>query len=317
MRTSITTDIAFCQKLLKTGELVAIPTETVYGLAASIMDIGAIERIFEMKGRPMFNPLIVHIHSLEQLSLLARDIPENALRLARAFWPGSLTLILPKTAEVSDTITAGKPTVGIRMPNHPKTLALLKGLPFPIAAPSANPSTRVSPTSAEHVFSYFGTKLPAILDGGPCEVGLESTIVGFKGETPVIYRKGGISVEAIEAIVGKVQLVTKEDKAPVAPGMLAKHYAPKTKLIISSSVAETVEEYTGFKVGVISFCSNYERVEALRILSQEGDLAIAAKNLFSALHELDQMELDFIIAEKFPEEGLGRSINDRLERAAY
>ncbi len=317
MSTSITTDIAFCQKLLKTGELVAIPTETVYGLAANIMDAKAIKSIFEMKGRPMFNPLIVHIHSLEQLPLLVKDVPENALRLAEAFWPGSLTLILPKTEEVADTITAGKATVGIRMPNHPVTLGLLRGLPFPIAAPSANPSTRVSPTSAEHVASYFGTKIPAILDGGPCQVGLESTIVGFEGETPIIYRKGGISVEVIEAIVGKVQLITKEDKAPLAPGMLLKHYSPKTKLVLSNSVTTTLKNYSNFKVGVISFSTDYKNVSVVRKLSQKGDLGEAAKNLFSTLHELDQMDLDFIIAERFPEEGLGTSINDRLQRAAY
>ena len=317
MSTSITTDIAFCQDLLKAGRLVAIPTETVYGLAANIMDADAIKSIFEMKGRPMFNPLIVHIHSLEQLPLLVKDVPENAMRLAEAFWPGSLTLILPKKAEVSDTVTAGKPTVGIRMPNHPTTLELLRGLPFPIAAPSANPSTRVSPTSAQHVASYFGARIPAILDGGPCTVGLESTIVGFNGETPIVYRKGGISVEAIAAIVGEVQLVTKADKAPLAPGMLLKHYSPKTKLVLSNTVAATLKNYTDFKVGVISFSTAYKNVAISRALSKTGDLAEAAKNLFATLHELDQLELDFIIAEKFPEKGLGTSINDRLERAAY
>lgn len=316
MSTSITTDIAFCQKLLKAGKLVAIPTETVYGLAANILDVSAIKSIFEMKGRPMFNPLIVHIHSLEQLSFLVEDVPKNALKLAEAFWPGSLTLILSKKPEVPDAVTAGKSTVGIRMPNHPMTLELLRGLPFPIAAPSANPFTRISPTSAEHVASYFGNKIPAILDGGPCKIGLESTIVGFNGECPIVYRKGGTSVEAIEALVGKVQLVTKDDKAPLAPGMLAKHYSPNTKLIISTTVEESLKRHHSLKIGVISFYKDYENAAVVRTLSKQGDMGEAARNLFTALHELDQMSLDLIIADKFPEEGLGASINDRLQRAA-
>ncbi|MGB3151181.1 MAG: L-threonylcarbamoyladenylate synthase [Maribacter sp.] len=316
MSTSITTDIAFCQKLLKAGKLVAIPTETVYGLAANILDVSAIKSIFEMKGRPMFNPLIVHIHSFEQLSFLVEDVPKNALKLAEAFWPGSLTLILSKKPEVPDVVTAGKSTVGIRMPNHPMTLELLRGLPFPIAAPSANPFTRISPTSAEHVASYFGNKIPAILDGGPCKIGLESTIVGFNGECPIVYRKGGTSVEAIEALVGKVQLVTKDDKAPLAPGMLAKHYSPNTKLIISTTVEESLKRHHSLKIGVISFYKDYENAAVVRTLSKQGDTGEAARNLFTALHELDQMSLDLIVADKFPEEGLGASINDRLQRAA-
>src|SRR6056297_2999727 len=202
----ITKDIAYCQQLLKDNQLVAIPTETVYGLAANAFNKQTVNQIFEMKDRPHFNPLIVHIHDLKQLDSLATNIPEKAVKLAKAFWPGSLTL------------------------------ELLKGLPFPLAAPSANPFTRVSPTSAEHVLTYFGNHIPAILDGGPCQVGLESTIVGFDGNTPIVYRKGGISIEAIEKVVGKLKLLTANEIAPQAPGMLLKHYSPSTPLIISDDI---------------------------------------------------------------------------------
>lgn len=316
MSASITTDVARCQQLLKNKKLVAIPTETVYGLAANAFDADAVKGIFEMKGRPLFNPLIVHIHDLEQLHVLAKDIPERAMKLAKAFWPGSLTLILPKQPEVLEIITAGKPTVGVRMPNHPMALELLKGLSFPLAAPSANPFTRVSPTSAVHVASYFRDRIPAILDGGPCQVGLESTIVGFDGETAIIYRQGGISIEAIEAVVGKVQLLTENETAPPAPGMLLKHYSPRTTLVISDDVSRTIERYSSKKIGVLSFYSNgFPTAQIVKVLSPEKDLDIAAKALFASLHQLDGAGLDIIIAERFPEQGLGSSINDRLNRA--
>lgn len=316
MGISITTDIKKCQELLKEGELVAIPTETVYGLAANAFDIDAVQRIFEMKGRPRMNPLILHIHDLGQLQQLARDIPKNAYKLAEAFWPGSLTLILPKQANVPEIITAGKSTVGVRMPNHPLTLELLRGLPFPVAAPSANPFTRVSPTSAEHVAKYFGERLPAILDGGPCKVGLESTIVGFDGESPVVYRKGGISIEAIEAVVGKVALVTENETAPQAPGMLLKHYSPRTPLLVCDDLSKTLKAHAEKKVGILSFCSSdFPQAKMIMTLAPNKNIGLAAKDLFAALHALDEADLDLILAERFPEEGLGISINDRLFRA--
>lgn len=316
MQNSITKDIAHCQQLLKDNQLVAIPTETVYGLAANAFDTDAVNRIFEMKGRPHFNPLIVHIHDAGQLKDLAKDIPEAALKLAKAFWPGSLTLILPKQATVPDIITAGKPTVGIRMPNHPMTLELLRGLPFPLAAPSANPFTRVSPTSAKHVANYFGNRIPAILDGGPCQVGLESTIVGFDGNTPVMYRKGGISIESIEKVVGKIKLLTENETAPQAPGMLLKHYSPSTPLIISDDIQESLTAHNNKRVGVLSFYSDdFSGAEIIKVLSPSRNLDEVARMLFATLHELDSLHLDLIIAERFPEEGLGGSINDRLRRA--
>lgn len=316
MRNTITTDIAYCQTLLKDNKLVAIPTETVYGLAANAFDPTAVNRIFEMKGRPRFNPLIVHIHDIRQLADLATKVPEAAMKLAKAFWPGSLTLILPKQAKVPDAITAGKATVGIRMPDHPMALELLRGLPFPLAAPSANPFTRVSPTSAEHVAHYFGDRIPAILDGGHCQVGLESTIVGFEGDTPIIYRKGGISIEAIEKVVGKVQLLTENETAPQAPGMLLKHYSPRTPLILSTDIQQSIGTYPNKRIGVLSFFTDdFKGAEIVKTLSPSKNLKEVAKHLFAALHELDALQLDIIIAERFPEEGLGGSINDRLRRA--
>ncbi|QLG44887.1 L-threonylcarbamoyladenylate synthase [Costertonia aggregata] len=316
MNSVITTDIAYCQKLLRDNKIVAIPTETVYGLAGNSNEEKAIRQIFEIKGRPLFNPLIVHIHQLSQMDTLVSEVPKPAKALMKAFWPGPLTLILPKKEGVSDLITAGKPTVGLRMPKHPMTRELLKGLDFPVAAPSANPFTKVSSTSADHVASYFGNKIPAILDGGPCEVGLESTIIGFENDTPIVYRKGGISLEAIKACVGEVRLLTKEENSPTAPGMLLKHYSPNTKLMVSDTVEKSISENSHLKIGVLTFYKDDYKNCTVKVLSKTSDINEAAQQLFAALHELDHMNLDIIIAERFPEEGLGISINDRLERAA-
>lgn len=316
MVTSITTDIKKCQKLLRDGKLVAIPTETVYGLAANALDANAVRTIFETKGRPAFNPLIVHIHEVEQLPVLAKDIPENAYKLAKAFWPGPLTLILSKQDMVPDIITAGKATVGVRMPNHAMTLQLLKGLPFPLAAPSANPFTRVSPTSAQHVEDYFGNQISAILDGGTCKVGLESTIVGFDGETPILYRKGGISVEAIEAVVGTLIISIENETNPEAPGMLLKHYSPRTPLLVCDDIGKSLKANPGKRVGVLSFYEvDFPSAEKVMPLSKRQSLEEAATKLFETLHTLDASGLDLILAERFPENGLGSSINDRLYRA--
>ncbi|MEM8999510.1 MAG: L-threonylcarbamoyladenylate synthase [Bacteroidota bacterium] len=316
MKSSITKNIALCQNLLRDGNLVAIPTETVYGLAANIYDDTAVKKIFKMKRRPLYNPLIVHIHHIDQLPTLAKDIPHAAQELASHFWPGPLTMILPKQGVVSDLVTAGRSTVGIRMPDHPLTLTMLEGLDFPIAAPSANPFTRVSPTSAQHVADYFGNRVGAILDGGASQVGLESTIIGFEGGVPVIYRKGGIAIEAIEACTGVVKLALKSEKAPIAPGMLAKHYAPKTKLILTDDVEKVLAIWSARRIGVLSFYRKvYPKAALVKVLSEKRDLDEAAAHLFDALHQLDAANVDVIIAERLPEQGLGMSINDRLERA--
>jgi L-threonylcarbamoyladenylate synthase len=313
----ISKDISKAIALLTAEELVAIPTETVYGLAGNIYSEKAIKAIFETKKRPFFNPLIVHIPSVEYLSNIVEHVPEKAKLLAEAFWPGPITLVLKKKATIPDLITAGKDTVAVRVPNHPMALELLKQLPFPLAAPSANPFSSISPTSAAHVEDYFKDKIKMVFDGGTCKSGIESTIIGFENDEPIIYRLGSTSIEAIEAVVGKVELKNKKDVAPDAPGMLARHYAPKTKTILTDNIVDKVKHYAHKKIGLLVFNSEFES-EAISIrivLSKTGDLSEAASKLYEALHQLDKEDLDIIIAEKFPDYGLGKSINDRLTRA--
>ena len=314
----VSSDIAKAAEILQQGGLVAIPTETVYGLAGNIFDEETIRKIFLVKQRPLFNPLIVHLHSREQLPQITEAIPPKAELLAEAFWPGPLTLVLKKKELIPDLITAGKDTVAVRIPNHPVTLELLRQLPFPLAAPSANPFNRISPTSASHVETYFKDDIPMVLDGGPCERGIESTIVGFEGDEPVIYRLGSISKEAIEAIVGKVLIRNKQEKAPDAPGMLAKHYAPKTKLTLIEDPMTLHYLPEGKRIGVLSFAGEPVIHNAVHCeeLSTTGDFTEAASKLYKALHDLDRMDLDLIVAKRLPDTDLGRSINDRLERAA-
>ncbi len=314
----ISSDISKAVEILTNEDVVAIPTETVYGLAGNIFSEKAIRRIFEVKGRPLFNPLIVHINAMEQVEELALEFPPKAKKLAEEFWPGSLTLVLKKKNSVPDLITAGKNTVGIRMPNHPVTKKLLQQLSFPLAAPSANPFNRISPTRAEHVNSYFSEKIDMVLDGGECKKGLESTIVGFDNDEPVLYRLGSISIEEIEAVVGKVSVNNKKEITPEAPGMLAKHYAPMTKTYLVDHVEEFIETHKSKRIGVLRFSDEIvsPHIEHLEVLSKSGDLEEAAARLYDTLHKLDGLGLDLIIAERFPNKGLGKSINDRLERAA-
>lgn len=313
----ISKDISKAIALLTAEELVAIPTETVYGLAGNIYSEKAIKAIFETKKRPFFNPLIVHIPSVEYLSNIVEHVPEKAKLLAEAFWPGPITLVLKKKATIPDLITAGKDTVAVRVPNHPMALELLKQLPFPLAAPSANPFSSISPTSAAHVEDYFKDKIKMVFDGGTCKSGIESTIIGFENDEPIIYRLGSTSIEAIEAVVGKVELKNKKDVAPDAPGMLARHYAPKTKTILTDNIVDKVKHYAHKKIGLLVFNSDFksEAISIRIVLSKTGDLSEAASKLYEALHQLDKDDLDIIIAEKFPDYGLGKSINDRLTRA--
>lgn len=303
--------------LLNDGELVAIPTETVYGLAGNIFSEKAIKSIFEIKKRPFFNPLIVHIKSLEYLNEVAIDVPENAYKLAKLFWPGPLTMVLKKNKNIPDLVTAGKDTVAVRMPDHPVTLALLESLDFPLAAPSANPFGCISPTQAQHVANYFPDELKMVLDGGICQRGIESTIVGFQDGKTIIYRYGSLSVEEIEAVVGEVFLITKNDATPDAPGMLTKHYAPKTNTYLTDDVLSLIASFEGKKMGVLVLEDKLTLDAGIikMVLSEKGDLVEAAKNLYESLHQLDKMDLDVIIAQKMPDIGLGKSINDRLERA--
>ena len=315
--TMVSKDISKAAKILVQEDLVAIPTETVYGLAGNIYNIPAIESIFKMKQRPFFNPLIVHIKSVEGLPEIVSVIPEKAFMLAAAFWPGPLTLVLKKQASIPDLVTGGKDTVAVRVPNHPLTLALLEQLDYPLAAPSANPFGCISPTSAEHVANYFKNLLPMVLDGGVCQRGIESTIIGFDNDEPVLYRMGSLAIEDIELIVGPVKMRTHDDNAPVAPGMLSRHYAPLTTTLMSANVTELLKTFTNQKIGILVFQKGIDNpnISAQEILSPTGNLAEAASQLYAALHRLDKCKLDFIIAERFPDVGLGKTINDRLERA--
>ncbi|HNH60761.1 MAG TPA: L-threonylcarbamoyladenylate synthase, partial [Cyclobacteriaceae bacterium] len=227
-------DIAKAVELLTHDELVAIPTETVYGLAGNALSRTAVTKIFSVKNRPQFDPLIVHVPNLDKANDYVAEIPEQAKKLADKFWPGPLTLLLKKKSIIPDLVTAGLDTVGIRCPDHSLTRQLLQALPFPLAAPSANPFGYVSPTKPEHVNEQLGTKIQYILDGGPCPIGIESTIVGFEDNVPVVYRMGGLSLEAIEETIGNVKLMTHSTSNPKAPGQLKSHYAPGKKVILGS-----------------------------------------------------------------------------------
>jgi len=313
----ISKDISKAVALLNQEKLVAIPTETVYGLAGNIFSEKAIDSIFKTKQRPLFNPLIVHIPSIDYLETIVARIPEKAKLLAEVFWPGPITLVLKKKEVIPDVITAGKDTVAVRIPNHPITLELLKQLDFPLAAPSANPFNRISPTSAEHVESYFKNDIKMVLDGGTCTSGIESTIIGFENDEPIIYRLGSTSIEDIENIVGSVEIKNKNNSVPNAPGMLARHYAPNTKTILVTDISDAIKQFQGKNIGILAF-ENEIKNKAIKfqiVLSKTGNVSEAATNLYSALHQLDEQDLDIIIAERLPNHDIGKSINDRLQRA--
>ncbi|MDX2001479.1 MAG: L-threonylcarbamoyladenylate synthase [Chitinophagales bacterium] len=308
-------DLMLAKQCLEMGNLVAIPTETVYGLAANGLDADAVLRIFEAKKRPSFNPLILHVASIEKAKLLVSDFPPLAEILAQAFWPGPLTLVLPKAPQVPDTVTAGQDTVAIRMPSHPLTLALLNMLDFPLAAPSANPSGYISPTTAGHVAEQLGEQLCYILDGGACNVGLESTILKIEHDKAILLRAGGLEVERIEALTGEVAVFQSSEI--LAPGMLQSHYAPHKQVVVGD-ISANIPLYPLAEILVLGFQQAHPSIAPNRqlVLSPKGDLHEAARNVFSYLRQLDSMEGKVILAEWVPDIGLGRAINDRLKRAA-
>ncbi|MCB9182476.1 MAG: threonylcarbamoyl-AMP synthase [Flavobacteriales bacterium] len=313
MRAKIGSSVQEAAQLLRAGEVVAIPTETVYGLAANAFDEAAVLKVFEAKARPSFDPLIVHIGRRDELARVVAELPPGAEALMETFWPGPLTLVLPKKPAVPDLVTSGLDTVGVRMPAHPLTRELLGSIDFPLAAPSANPFGYVSPTTAQHVADQLGDRIPYILDGGPCTVGVESTIVGWEENRWVLYRPGGIPVERIEAVIGRVEPALKQ-VLPAAPGMLESHYAPRKRVMVGDMDA-LLRRFAGQRVGIISF--QEERPgHRCEVLSEQGDLAEAARHLFAVLRELDASDCEVILAERFPDEGLGRAINDRLRRAS-
>jgi len=309
-------DLMYAANELKLGNLVAIPTETVYGLAANAFDKDAVLKIFEAKNRPFFDPLILHTDSIEKLEQLVLNIPDKLMLLSRQFMPGPLTLLLPKRKNIPDIVTSGLPNVAVRIPKHPIALELLSMLDFPLAAPSANPFGYVSPTKAEHVEKQLGEKINYILDGGDCEIGIESTIVGMEDDVVTVYRLGGLAIEEIEKFVGKVNVFLNQSSNPAAPGMLKSHYAPKKELIIDD-VKKFYSNFSNKKIGIISFQKEYKLQNTIELrLSVTGNLHEAAHNLFSSLRYFDETDVDVVVAEKFPDSFLGRAINDRLYRAS-
>jgi L-threonylcarbamoyladenylate synthase len=314
---------------LRAGKLVGLPTETVYGMAGDALNPTALAGIFEIKRRPFFDPLIVHIERFEDVSTLCRELPPHAERLMQHFWPGPLTLVLPKAEVVPDLATAGLDTVALRMPAHPVARALLRATGRPLAAPSANPFGNLSPTTAAHVADAFADDrtglLDCILDGGACAVGVESTVVGWENGIPVLLRAGGVSVEALEAVLGiHVHSPTVQESSPhgpsASPGALPWHYAPRTPLRVRSSGQDSPFDSTHSesRVGLLWFGPEanppgYAQVENL---SPQGDLREAAARLFAALHRLDAGGLARIEVRLVPEEGLGRAVNERLLKAA-
>lgn len=311
-------EIELAAEIIRRGGIVAFPTETVYGLGADVFNRLAVARIFEVKKRPHFDPLIVHVASRTDLDQLVTEIPSNAIRLMERFWPGPLTVILLKKEEVPEVVTAGLLSVAVRMPKHPMALDLIKTSGCSIAAPSANPFGYVSPTTANHVREQLEDQVDFILDGGPCEVGVESTILSFVEGEPRLLRPGGIPLEEIESVIGRVAVGSLNNERPSAPGMLPKHYAPRTPILLDWTEEDLVH-YGNQKIGLLAFHQirpsfKFSQVEAL---SEKGDLREAAANLFAAIRHLDGLGLDLIVAEPVPEIGLGRAIMDRLRRASH
>ncbi|HVV98721.1 MAG TPA: L-threonylcarbamoyladenylate synthase [Planctomycetaceae bacterium] len=318
MAASIGRDVARAAEILRQGGLVAFPTETVYGLGAHALNPTAVARVFEAKGRPWFDPLIVHIADRSQVATLATDFPPVAIKLADRFWPGPLSLVVPKTPQVPDLVTSGLPDVAVRCPDHPIARELLRESGLPLAGPSANLFGRISPTTAEHVAEQLGDRVDYILDGGPCRVGVESTVLHITPEGVRLLRPGGVPLEDIERLIGPVlrpQTSETEAQPQAGPGMLLQHYAPRTPLVIDGNVADLAQ---GRRVGVLAFRAPQDVPDgvALEVLSPIGDLREAAAGFFAALRRLDAQQLDLLIGESFPEEGLGRALNDRLKRAA-
>lgn len=307
-------EVSRAAEIIRAGGLVAFPTETVYGLGANALDAEAVARIFAAKRRPRFDPLIVHVAHPDDIARLATVTHEKAAVLMDRFWPGPLTLVLPKSELVPDIVTAGLATVALRMPDHPIALSLIEQAGTPIAAPSANRFGRTSPTTAGHVADQLGDEIELIFDGGPCAVGLESTIVSLVDEGPRLLRHGGAAQEDIEAVLGRID--ARHDAAvqtPSAPGMLSRHYATRTPM----RHLDRFQPGPDSRAGLLSFAGERDdgRFERVEVLSRNSDLCVAAAALFAAMRRLDAAGLDLILVERFPAHGLGRAINERLDKA--
>ena len=304
-------------RLLRDGGLVAFPTETVYGLGADAFDSEAVARIFEVKARPSFDPLIVHLADASDVDRVARAEDPRVAVLAELFWPGPLTLVLPRRAEVPEIVTAGLDTVGVRVPGHPAARALIRAAGTPVAAPSANPFGYVSPTTATHVAERLGDSVDLVLDGGPCPVGVESTIVSLIGGSPAILRPGGVSAEELEDALGvRCERATAPTERPLAPGQLTRHYATRTPVRILPGTAGTPPDDGRTGLLAWSEAPSAAGYAAVEVLAPDGRPTTAAARLFAALRRLDDLGLDLIVAEACPEQGLGAAIMDRLHRCA-
>ncbi len=319
METIIGTEISIAVELLQQGKLVAIPTETVYGLAGNALDENVVMQIFKTKNRPEFDPLIVHIASVKEIEKYTESVPDEAFKLMEQFWPGPLTILLKKKSIIPDLTTSGLDTVAIRIPDHPMALSLLEKLDFPLAAPSANPFGYISPTTALHVSDQLGGKISYILNGGNCNVGIESTIVGFEDGQLIIYRLGGTTISEIESVAGVSAKSITSSSDPRAPGMLKSHYAPSVPLYFGN-IKELINVHHKLSFAVLCFTGeNIPKVNENTVvikLSPEGNLEEAARNFFATLRFLDKSNVECILAESFPDKGIGKAINDRLLRAS-
>lgn len=319
---TLTSDVSVAVATLQRGGLVALPTETVYGLGANALDERAVAGIFAAKERPAFDPLIIHQSTAARTLAYAAEVPADARRLADHFWPGPLTLVLPKGERVPDLVTAGLPTVALRVPAHPVARAVLAAVDFPVAAPSANPFGFVSPTRPEHVLAQLGDRIDLVLDGGPCAVGLESTIVSFTDGRATVLRKGGLPVEDLAGFLGYAPTVrTHSDSRPEAPGMLSRHYSPGNRLEIfpqltAATPAPPRSAWITFGPWNTDGRIAVPPTVTLFSLSPDGDLAEAAQQLFGLLRLMAERAYDYVAVQALPERGLGRAINDRLRRAA-
>jgi L-threonylcarbamoyladenylate synthase len=313
----IGTDVQLAARLLRAGQLVAFGTETVYGLGANATDATAVAKVFAAKARPSFDPLIVHVATRDAVADVVANFPPAAERLAEAFWPGPLTLVLPKRDAIPDLVTSGRSTVGVRVPAPAITRELLAAAGVPVAAPSANAFGRISPTTAAHVAEQLGDAIDYIFDCGPCNVGIESTVLDLSEEPPMLLRPGGTTLEEIERVIGRVALASKSEAGPQrAPGMLSRHYAPRTPLVVTDRIDEVPSFARTGLLTLTAEATNLGRFANVEVLSASGDLVEAAANFFAALRRLDAAQLNLIIARPFPNRGLGRALNDRLNRAA-
>ena len=309
------TSVSEAAHLLKEGEVVAIPTETVYGLAGNAFEPKALAKIFAAKERPTFDPLIVHIADIAQLTDIAKDIPDSAYRLAEAYWPGPMTIILPKKDCIPDLCTSALPSVAVRFPSHPIAQAIIKESGLPLAAPSANLFKHVSPTTAEHVAAQLADRIAGIVDGGPCSVGVESSIISLVGE-PTVMRPGAITPEMFKAILGDVKIkesTSKPGQPMLAPGQCDTHYRPQVPLYYGEVPAGyALPEHTVR----IAFGSQAGPIPATVNLSATGDMVEATSKLYAYMHDLDTSDYDLILVDPIPNTGVGMALNDRLKRAS-